>query len=316
MKQLSARLRPGDLVEVKTPEEILQTLDAEGTLNDLPFMPEMLVFCGQRFRISRRAAMTCASIPGMISPRGFKTHDVVTLDNVRCSGAAHDGCQKACAIFWREAWLREVKDSDNQSKIDSEDSERLKTHLKTSTSPNTYFCQASELAKVTYILSRWERLRKYLGGLRAGNFSPRQMANDIAIWLFWKTRRIFLGVYPRGGKKNSPAESLNLQPGEWVEVKSVESIVETLNEKGRNRGLEFFPGMHLFCGERYRVKGRLDRMIVDGTGEMRKLNNTVLLEGSTCRCAHLGFGMGGCSRCEFAYWREIWLRRPDRHLPT
>ena len=42
------RLRPGDLIEVRAPEEILQTLDAEGTLDQLPFMPEMLGFCGRR----------------------------------------------------------------------------------------------------------------------------------------------------------------------------------------------------------------------------------------------------------------------------
>src|SRR5262245_37605705 len=47
------RLRPGDLVEVRAPEEILQTLDTEGTLDQLPFMPEMLRFCGRRFQVSQ-----------------------------------------------------------------------------------------------------------------------------------------------------------------------------------------------------------------------------------------------------------------------
>ncbi len=309
MKQPSATLRPGDLVEVKTPEEILQTLDAEGAFDRLPFMPEMLEFCGRRFQISRRAEMTCAS--GMKSPRGFKANDVVTLDGVRCTGAAHDGCQKACLIFWRQAWLRKVENAAIQSKADLAGGERLQARLKISTDRETYFCQASELAKVTYVLSRRERVEKCFSGLRAGNFSARQMAQSIWLWLFWKIRRKFLGVYPRGSNKSSPAETLNLQPGEWVEVKSIESIGETLNESGHNRGLAFFPGMHLFCGGRYRVKGRLDRMIVDGTGRMRKLNNTVFLDASTCRCAYLGFGMDGCSRCEFAYWREIWLRRCD-----
>jgi hypothetical protein len=100
------RLRPGDLIEVRAPEEILQTLDAEGTLDQLPFMPEMLGFCGRRFHVSKRVVVTCAS--GMSSPRGFKIDDVVTLDDVRCSGDAHDGCQKACMVFWREVWLRKV----------------------------------------------------------------------------------------------------------------------------------------------------------------------------------------------------------------
>src|SRR2546426_3498404 len=52
----------------------------------------------------------------------------------------------------------------------------------------------------------------------------------------------------------------------------------------------------------------LDNIIVDGTGEMRQLKDTVYLEGSMCGCAHVAFG--GCPRGEFAYWREIWLRRP------
>jgi len=72
----------------------------------------------------------------------------------------------------------------------------------------------------------------------------------------------------------------------------------------RDRGLVFFPGMHLFCDRRYQVKGRIDRLIMDGTGEMREVKNTVLLEGATCRCSYLRFGLGGCSRCEFAYWRD------------
>jgi len=65
-----------------------------------------------------------------------------------------------------------------------------------------------------------------------------------------------------------------------------------------------------------RVKSRLDKIIVDGTGKARKLRNTVLLEGSTCGC--LGLGMADCSRSEFSYWREIWLRRcaPPGHDRT
>lgn len=310
MKQQSARLHPGDWVEVKAPGEILQTLDLQGTLDHLPFMPEMLAFCGQRFRISSRAEMTCAS--GMSSPRGFKINDVVTLENLRCSGTNHDGCQKACMIFWREGWLRKVEDSAVHSKTKLEESHQLQARLKVSTDQKTYFCQASELANFTCALSRWQRIGKFFNGLRDGNLSAKQISKSIGIWLFWKIHRTFLGVYPHGSQKDSPSGSLSLQPGEWVEVRSIKGIKETLNVRGANRGLQFFSGMHLYCGKQYQVKGRLDRIIEDGTGRMRKLGNTVLLEESTCRCAYLGFGMAGCCRREFAYWREVWLRRPDR----
>ena len=88
------KIRPNDLVEVKTPDEILETLDAEGTLDFLPFMPEMIESCGKRFRVSRRAFKTCVSGSGPSTIRAFKNDGVIILDGLRCSGAAHDVCQK------------------------------------------------------------------------------------------------------------------------------------------------------------------------------------------------------------------------------
>ncbi len=309
MSRQSTRFRPGDIVEVRSPDEILSTLDAEGASDHLPFMPEMVGFCGQRFQVSKRAGAICFSGPG--SPRGFKANDVVTLNGVRCSGAAHDGCQKECMIFWREGWLRKVDDAVALPMLDLEGAERLRGHLKVLSAPKTYYCQASELSKSTDPMSQWKRLGRMFSGLRAGNFSATRLAHDLTTWLFWKIRRKLLGPYPRGRSQSTPTESLNLQPSEWVEVKPLRSIAETLNGNSQNRGLYFSPDMRLSCGRRYRVKSRLDKIIVDGTGELRQLRNTVCLEGSTCGCAYMGWGLGGCSRCEFTYWREIWLRRLD-----
>lgn len=308
MSQLNARLCPGNLVEVKTPDEILQTLDADGTVDDLPFMPEMIEFCGKRFKVSRRVGKICTSGPNLHGAmREFRTNDVVLLDGLRCSGGAHDGCQKACMIFWREAWLRKVEPATTPSKVESDGGERLRTRLKTSTGPKTYFCQASEMMKATNSLSRKEQVRRCVSEVRAGDCSALQMAWRIGIWLFWRIRRKLLGEYARGRHQSTPVESLNLQPGEWVEVKPMKDIIETLNEAGHNRGLYFSPDMRLLCGGRFRVKGRLDKLITDGAGEVRQLRNTVSLEGSVCSCPHIN--IGGCSRAEVVYWREIWLRR-------
>jgi len=237
--------------------------------------------------------------------------DIVTLDGIRCSGAAHHGCQKACMILWREAWLRKVEDTAVQPQVDLQGMDRLRARLKVMTGPKTYYCQASELPKATYSLSRWQRLGTYLSGLRGGNFNALQMAKNSGTWLYWRIRRMFFGVYARGSNKSTPVESLNLQPGEWVEVKSMQDIIETLNENGHNRGMLFSPDMRVWCGRRCRVKGRIDKIIMDGTGQMRQLLNTVYLEGSTCGCSYMAIDMGGCSRCEVTYWREIWLRRSE-----
>jgi hypothetical protein len=80
---------------------IEQILDADGTLDGIPFMPEMMEFCGRRFRVARPAQKSCVEhIPGWYQVREFQKEDVVLLDGVRCSGASHDGCQRLCMIFW------------------------------------------------------------------------------------------------------------------------------------------------------------------------------------------------------------------------
>jgi hypothetical protein len=303
----ATRLYPGDIVEVKAPEEIVQTLDASGALDHLPFMPEMAEFCGQQFRVFRRVVKTCSS--GTSSTmRAFPSDDVVLLEGLRCSGAAHDGCQKACMIFWREGWLRKVTDSSPCSNTAASDNQTLLTRLRTHAGPNTYFCQASELSRAAPELSRRERFTKCFSEVAAGNCSAWQMAQRIATWLFWRIRRKVLGAYGHGHSKSTPAESLRLQPGELVQVRSMPSITQSLNDRSYNRGLWFSPEMRLLCGTQQRVERRIDKLIVDGTGEMRQLQNTVYLAGSMCGCAHVAFG--GCSRCEFNYWREIWLSRP------
>src|SRR4051794_24040499 len=102
-------LRVGDLVEVRTAAEILTTLDERGELDNLPFMPEMLPFCGQRLTVHKVAHKLCDTI----SRTGMRRMDnAVYLSGARCDGAAHGGCQTACQFLWREQWLRRVEPGD------------------------------------------------------------------------------------------------------------------------------------------------------------------------------------------------------------
>jgi hypothetical protein len=99
-------------------------------------------------------------------------------------------------------------------------------------------------------------------------------------------------------------EALNLQPDEWVEVKSKVEIFDTLDREGKHRGLRFVPEMYDFCGKPFRVFKRVERICLENTPDVRRIKNTVLLEGGICR----GGGVG-CDRACFHFWREIWLRR-------
>ena len=90
-----------DVVEVRSREEILETLDSDGRLEGLPFMPQMLEYCGRRFTVIASAHKTCDVVAG----EGRRLVRCVHLD-VRCDGKAYGGCQAACLIFWKEDWLK------------------------------------------------------------------------------------------------------------------------------------------------------------------------------------------------------------------
>jgi hypothetical protein len=103
-----------------------------------------------------------------------------------------------------------------------------------------------------------------------------------------------------------PGESQNLQPGEWVEVRSKEEIFATLDEKKKYRGLLFMPEMVKFCGKRFKVFKKVEHIMLETTGEIRTLKTpTVFLEGVYCDGEfHLG-----CDRACFSFWKEVWLKR-------
>jgi hypothetical protein len=88
-------LRIGELVEVRSESEIFATLDEHGELDALPFMPEMLQFCGRRFRVDKLALKLCDTINGSGM---YRMDHAVHLAGVRCDGQAHGGCQAGCRI--------------------------------------------------------------------------------------------------------------------------------------------------------------------------------------------------------------------------
>ena len=303
-------LRAGDWLEVKSPLEIAQTLDAEGTLDGLPFMPEMLEHCGRRYRLLRRAEKTCLEgSDSLYTSREFHNNDVVLLDQLRCSGADHDGCQRLCMMFWKLAWLRKVDGGSSKVELGLQNAQALRHKLKTTNSPGQYFCQSTQLGKATAPNKRSTIFLKAYRDVRSGAVSASDMAKLIVVPLFRKIRDGLMGR-PKllGTLTRTPVGSLGLQPGDVVQVKSLEEMRATLDRKGRNRGLICDLELKRFCGMKYRVRSRLDRMISEATGQMRKVEGTVILDGNTCLCA---WTVGGCPRLEYCYWREAWLKRAD-----
>jgi hypothetical protein len=310
-------LRRGDIVTVRSLPEILGTLDKDAKYEGLPFMPEMVPFCGKTFHVFRRAEKTCVEGTGMRVMR-----NTVFLQDLRCDGSAHEGCERGCLFFWKEAWLNPAEDhSDESQPVHSSpplsslpsplalnsvsffnDGSQLPT-----TRGDRFYCQSTELAGATeeFPPGKWGH---YLHDFRVGEITFRRFGYFLWMALANRVWRLLhgRGVYQLfGEKKKTRAEELNLQPGELVEIKSMEEIRATLDDKGRNRGLSFEPEMALLCGRRYRVAKQVKSIIAEESGKMVRLGNTVILEGLTCQ----GICTKNCPRANFFYWREIWLKR-------
>lgn len=298
--------RVGQEVEVLPLTTILQTVDAMGSTEGLPFMPEMVRFCGSRHRIASQVHQSCVEGTGM-----RRLTDTFILENVRCDGAAHEDCDKVCAILWRGVWLRGLPPetaSHTPAPPREETIAEPPTTLPVRRSNGTYHCQSTQLASAGQPLRKWDPRRWYQGVIHRG-LDPGSALRMLVMPFARKVlARIPGGTWrpPRGDLVRTPEATLGLQPGERVEVRSLAEILTTLDAEGRNRGLQFTPPMVPFCGRSSRVVRRVDRIIDEATGRVVPIRNTVLLERSTCDGHTV---CGGCPRDAYHLWREIWLKR-------
>ncbi len=337
-------LKSGEWVEVRSREEILATLDERGRLENLPFMPEMFAYCGQRFQVFKRADKTCDNIATW-SIRRMK-HSV-HLQGSRCDGSGHDGCEAGCLIFWKEAWLKRADNSVVPFGCEQPAPRRsqspglctVESILAASVAPNAagapvYSCQATELRKFTSHMKSWDP-RQYVRDLLSGNVSTGLAGDtwadrvlEFSLGVIHIFRAVLISLYNaaqarhngyhiyrypvlEGTLKKTPLETLELQPGELVQVRSKEEIVATLDKNNRNRGLLFDSEMLRYCGGIYRVLRRVHHIIDEKTGKMMDMKNPcIVLEGVYCQSDYHRL----CPRAIYSYWRENWLTRvSDAH---
>lgn len=327
-------------VEVRSKQEILETLDENGRLNGLPFMPEMLKYCGRRFRIYKSAHKGCDTVSG--DYRGVKISDAVHLD-LRCDGSSHGGCQAGCLLYWNEAWLKPVDPGAGSSSFKSSagrgasgctETQLVKaTEKKGKDGKRRYACQATQYLEYSEPLPWWD-IRQYIKDYTSGNSSLAQLmqsgvygayttlslANRRTLgipgrWLYDRFQQLRNGIpFPRRmgkipGDQPTPREDLNIQPGEIVRIKSYADILSTINEHGSNRKMQFDADMVPYCGGTYRVRSRIERFIDERTGEMRTLKTpAVILEDVFCLGCYSHHRMQ-CPRSIYSWWREIWLER-------
>lgn len=309
------KLRHGDVVWVRNARDILATLDEQGALDGLPFMEEMIAFCGRRFTVDVRAQKLCDTINNQLTSR--RIADTVYLDELRCDGSDHAGCQAECRLYWKEAWLQ----SDQPGPADGPESAAAVEALTELVRANSimrsdgetrYRCQATQMVAASVPLST-VRPGVYFDELTSGNVPLGRFVRVMGRAVVMQSAHHFgkLPSPPLKGPspKSPPPEPLGLRPGEWVRVKSPDEIRRTLTDKGANRGLWFDREMMAMCGKTFQVRRRVSQIIDERTGLMLDLRNECIsLEGGVCS-GDLSTGRWFCPRKIFSYFRESWLER-------
>ena len=322
-------LRAGDLVEVRSQAEILATLDENGELDSLPFMPEMLQYCGAQLTVGKVAHKLCDTVSGAGGMR--RMENAVHLSGVRCDGSAHGGCQSACLVYWKEAWLKRADGVPDKHDEAAPAIPRITLPLLQQTTrkepgpdgEERFSCQATELLRAAPESLPIRDLGQYVVDLRSGNVGLLALLRAFLVGLFNRLQDRSTRVLPRrlwfrGGMRwrflngravgKTPTLELGLQPGELVRVKSKDAILETLNKDLLNRGMGFDEEMSRHCGREARVQSRVTRVIDEKTGRMLQMKNPcIVLEDVVCEGAY----NANCPRAWVSFWREIWLERVE-----
>jgi hypothetical protein len=321
-------LRVGDVVQVRSQAEILATLDENGELESLPFMPEMVKHCGRVLTVQKIANKTCDTInrTGML-----RMENAVHLAGVRCDGAAHGGCQAGCLIHWKTAWLRKVDGAvaeapDPALPSASEEPRLLPLLTVASRRPpaedgtEQFRCQITELLRAAPNQLPMKRATQYVEDVRSGNAGVRAVAKSILVALFNRAQGLSKRILParllfndgrqwgnlRGTADQTPIVQIGLLPGDLVRIRSKREVAATLNADLLNRGMGFDAEMARFCGRTAKVERRVEQIIDERTGRMIKMRNPCLvLENVVCE----GAFNANCPRAITPYWREAWLEK-------
>jgi hypothetical protein len=102
-------LRPGELVQVRSREEIMSTLNEGGNRNrGLSFDVEMVPYCGQTMRVLRRVEHIVDEKTGRLIRL---PNACIVLEGATCSGCFSRNrlfCPRSIYPYWHEVWLKRV----------------------------------------------------------------------------------------------------------------------------------------------------------------------------------------------------------------
>jgi hypothetical protein len=259
-------------------------------------------------------------------------------------------------MFWKEAWLKRVDGDSSEDAMTASNlhsgnganrSAAACTEADVFNAAQTanpggepgYVCQATQLPYMTTDLKWWD-IRQYIEDYTSGNVGLWRIFSGLIYsayynlsmsgigvgramrWFYDKLNPLWGGsLFPRKPGmiregEPTPTAALNLQPGEFVRVKSHEEILKTVSVNGKNRGMSWDAELVPYCGGTYRVLKRVTKIIDERTGEMQEMKNPcIILDSVVCQARYSGCRIF-CPRSIYPYWREIWLERVGSNVSS
>ena len=274
--------------------------------------------------------MSTRSATRLREPEAVACIDTVYLEDLRCDGSGHGGCQAGCKLYWKEAWLRRVDDDSgavNPSKESLANLEHLAQagtrtvrELKGERS-EVWRCQATEAFNASELLKTSESstvlARTDERQFRSAPFhrpcGPRVRHGDCRPYRPAQSRC----RCEAQGSQSSARESRSIsKPGDLVQVRSPTEIAATLDE-GRPQPRAFISTARCFpiaAGPSVLRTG-CDKSSTTRPVACSKSPRTASSSMASSVRASEHPGRWFCPRQIYAYWREAWLRRveePDR----
>lgn len=109
-------LKVGEIVRVKSVDEIKKTLDGNNKFQGLEYTLAMDKYCRGTYRVFRKVDRAFDERRWELS----RVKNVVLLEGVYCDGDSGievdwDGCDRSCFLWWKEAWLERLGDKEKPS---------------------------------------------------------------------------------------------------------------------------------------------------------------------------------------------------------
>jgi len=342
-------LKADEWVEVRSKAEILSTLDKNGRLDELPFMPQMLEYCGRKLQVYKHAHKLCCFAN---RPAGSGMSNAVNLKGVHCDGQAYGGCEMRCMILWKEAWLKREGQPESpfssarygesvHDRATSESSGCLESdiwagtrapHDKTGAGEPVYVCQATQLPQATQPLPRWV-FSQYIEDYISGNVPISKILSGLLFQAYDQFfvrsgvgfGSLFRWVYDvfqtfRGGMpypwrrgqvpKNSPTPSANLNL----------QVGELVRVKDYREILKTLDDKWLNRGMIFHAElsihcGKTFRVLQRPRKLIDEKTGKLMLLKNECivldgaNCEGRYTDPLNCARASYPYWREIWIER-------